>query len=474
MGALLRCPLFRGRLTPEIPVEISAALIRCLAKAPDQRWPNAEAFRAALAGSADDEVPIQLEGVSNIFLEILLCAAGLWYIAAWWMGGGGVEDILTLVPLFLGATGIGMASLLVSRIRRLRRSGFAEARIQFAAFGQPRWWLGWYPRRLRAPGDVWDQLPTALRRARALLAATVVVLFLVLIPNMLTVLGHDRYYSTHRSPRLVMGQMVQMGTEPYPRWVRDAVSNSVISLFLSLAAAALLQVWRWERLARRRVADSELRGYMLVTWTGKRSFWRQPEIASFLLPPGASSRIGFLAEPTTASGLADAVSAIVSSLPAPARAQGANARAAAQRLVEAIASLDRQIAGLARAFDPTEAKRLAAKLAALGPDRGPADENLEIREILRKQLEPITGLEVRIEDAKARRARLLELLKELRLQLGELQAGSGDSAKSASATGRVQKLLAQINELEMGAKTIGTDRTRATEAISDAPTIERT
>ena len=390
------------------------------------------------------------------------------------MGGGGIEDILALVPLFLGVTGIGMASLLVSRIRRLRHSGFAESRIRcFAAFGQPRWWLGWYPRRLRAPGDVWDQLPTGLRRARVLLAGTVATLFLVLIPNMLTVLGNDRYYSTHRSPRLVTGHLIQMGTEPYPRWVRDAVSNSVISLFLSIAAAALFQVWRWELLARRRVADSELRGYMLVSWTGKRSFWRQPEIASLLLPQAASSRTGPQAEPMTASGLADAVGAIVSSLPEPARAQGAQARAAARRLAATIASLDRQIAGLARAFDPSEAKRLAAKLAALGPDRGSGDENLEIREILQKQLEPVSSLEARIEDARARRASLFDLLKTLRLQLAELKSVSGDSAKSAGATGRVQRLLAQIGQPEIGAKTIGAEHEGATEAIIDAPTIER-
>ncbi len=460
-------------LAPGLPPEIGAALTRCLDKDPSKRWPNAAAFKATLGGSADDEVPIQLEGVANIFLEVLVCALGLWYVAAWWMGGGGLENpIVALAILFLGVTGIGMACLLVSRIRRLRRSGFAESRIQYAAFGQPRWWLGWYPHRLRAPGDVWDQLPNGLRRARALLAGTVVVLFLAVAPNMLTVLAFDWYHSTHLSPKLVTGQMVQMGTEPYPRWIRDAVTNSVLSLFLSLSAAAWFQAWRWERLTRRQLADSELRGYMLVTWTGRRSFWRQPEIAALLLPGGSPSGSASTAEPTTASGFAEAVRAIASALPQPAREAGAPANSAARYLADAIALLDKQIAGLARALDPAETRRLTDRIAALGPDAGADDDNREVRELLGKQLDTLRSLEARIEDAKARRAKRFEIMKALWLHAVALQSASGDVVKTESATGRMKKLLAQINEQDAAPKTFSA-QDADTHPLSDAPTLDR-
>ncbi|MBK5256152.1 MAG: hypothetical protein JJE39_08980 [Vicinamibacteria bacterium] len=344
-------------------------------------------------------------------------------------------------------------------MRRLRRGGFEWPAILVGAFGQPRSWLGWYPPSLRAPGDAWERLPLELRRARAMLAWTVVMLFLVLIPNMLTVISFDVSNNDRRNP--------------YPLSVRDAVTDGALTLFLFPAAAAFLLIRRWELFSRSRLADRDLRGHALVMWTGQRSFWRRPEIAVLLLPEGSASGRNPSLEPTTISGLLSAVGAIANTLPAPVRTVGAQARASARQLADAITSLDKQIAGLARALDHEEARRLVDKLAALGPDGGPADENREVREILQKQLDTVRGLEARIGDAKARRAERFELLKALWLQAVELRAATGDADRTNRTTGRIRTLCAEIAQQLGPSPVTRAFADEATEAIRENPTIEK-
>ena len=150
------------------------------------------------------------------------------------------------------------------------------------------------------------------------------------------------------------------------------------------------------------------------------------------------------------------------------------ARTSGRQLADVVASLDKMIAGLARAFDPAEARRLVDRLAALGPDKGLADENREVREILQKQLEPVRRLEARLEEARKQRAARFELLKALWRHTLELQDVSSDSTEAARSSDRIRQLLARIEQQAGGAKTIGGDSVGRTEAISDAPTVERT
>ena len=49
-------PLPLGKLRPEVPREVQDAVMRALHSAPDDRWPTAESFAAALAGSATTPV----------------------------------------------------------------------------------------------------------------------------------------------------------------------------------------------------------------------------------------------------------------------------------------------------------------------------------------------------------------------------------------------------------------------------------
>ncbi|MBK5257647.1 MAG: protein kinase, partial [Vicinamibacteria bacterium] len=111
-------------VAPDVPAEIGSAVTRSLAKDPSRRWPDARALKTALAGSEDDEPPIQFEGLSNLFIVILMCALGLWNLGAWWLGTI-TSDLLFLILLVgLSASLAGIAMRLAFRMRRLRRGGF--------------------------------------------------------------------------------------------------------------------------------------------------------------------------------------------------------------------------------------------------------------------------------------------------------------------------------------------------------------
>ena len=242
---------------------------------------------------------------------------------------------------------------------------------------------------------------------------------------------------------------------------------------LLVLLATLVNLVRFERFRRRLGLDSYAAHRLIDAPTSARTPWLKPEIVALLLPEGSASPIVPSAGPTTAAGLAEAVGSLARALPEPTRALGTQAVACARQLAEAIASLDKQIAGLVRALDPAEVGRLAGKITALGPDTGSSDDNREARDIFQKQLDTVRSVEARVEDAKARRAKRFDLLKALWRQAVDLQAAESNSAGAAQAINRMRTLLATIEEQADGPKTIRPDHEGVTEAISDAPTLER-
>ena len=146
------------------------------------------------------------------------------------------------------------------------------------------------------------------------------------------------------------------------------------------------------------------------------------------------------------------------------------ARDAARALTHAVTALDQQIGALASALDPAEARRLLDKIAALGPHRGAGDLNSEVREILQKQLDAVRSVEARIEEARSRRTERFERLHALWVLAIEARAAAGNPSQVSGTTDRLHRLLTDI-EASAGAK--ANSPLAATEALSDAPTIER-
>ena len=174
--------------------------------------------------------------------------------------------------------------------------------------------------------------------------------------------------------------------------------------------------------------------------------------------------------PKSARDLVAAISTGVSSLSGEARTLGARARDGANDLALAVEALDREIASLAGAADAAEMDRLVAKLEALGaPSVDEGSAKSQMRDMFQKQLDLLRGFASRLEELKAKRARLLELLRRLWRQAIELPGAVNDAARTSGATDRIRTLCAEIAG-QLGGTSANL---QATEAISEAPTIER-
>ena len=146
------------------------------------------------------------------------------------------------------------------------------------------------------------------------------------------------------------------------------------------------------------------------------------------------------------------------------------ARDIAQRRANSIAAVEEEIASLKGAVDPAEGERLVAKLAALGgplPTEGVAKG--QMRDMFQQQLDLLRGFESRLDQLETRRGAQLALLRTLRSRATDLPAMANDAARSSGAAARISALCAEIDG-RLGETSADL---HATEAISEAPTIER-
>ncbi|HEY3257982.1 MAG TPA: hypothetical protein VGJ64_03940, partial [Gemmatimonadaceae bacterium] len=115
-------------------------------------------------------------------------------------------------------------------------------------------------------------------------------------------------------------------------------------------------------------------------------------------------------------------------LSGPLRPLGGQAAVAARQLIESIEHADRQIADLARNIEPGEEERLADKIEVLAG----VEESAPMRSLLEKQLELMRELSARIEEAKERRNRRVEMLKSLALHVASLRARAVNTPSEVS------------------------------------------
>ena len=85
-------------VAPDVPPEIAGALMRCLEKDRDRRWAGAASFKEAIAIVTGDETPAALDGLGVFLAAPLLFTVLLFYVGAWWLGGGEVAPPFSVVP----------------------------------------------------------------------------------------------------------------------------------------------------------------------------------------------------------------------------------------------------------------------------------------------------------------------------------------------------------------------------------------
>ena len=262
-------------VAPAVPAPIANVVMQALARDPAARWQSAADFAKSLADASPSRAMTEREEPSwfarrGIVLWVLWVFGGistavvlpLIDIANATGSADGLSSAIMLVrrPLVLLITGTFAALILELAISSVlaRRRGVSSDAVRRAAFGQPRWWQAWYPRSVRAPDNVWDQMPFAMRAARtivwlSLASIPALALFVFVVPSMAS---------------LAAGAGI-----PLPLPTRIAIAASAIALqglAIGLIVAALLVGLS---AMRRRVPLLEA---IRLTFTWRRANWDTP------------------------------------------------------------------------------------------------------------------------------------------------------------------------------------------------------
>ncbi len=382
---------------PDVPPPLAAAVDRCLARAPEARFPSAEAAADALApasGVAVDVAPavrsFTRAAEQTLWLVWLIFVFTLVY------GLPATRNVAALaVGVALGATVV--SADLVRRARELLAEGFGAGDVH-RAFALER---QAYEEEVRALVDA--RRAAARRRTRrrawAVLGGAAVV--------KAALIAHLVY--TPRPPR---------GTPLDPRWL---VANVLTDLVLS---AALLVALNSSPGAERRFFRITAR-----LWTGRfgSAFFRVAALGRG--PRAGAPRAGAAAGPVRADALPPGVAARFPDLPALLR-----------RLEAAYAALGAREAEVARAVAAAGIPGAGGGLAADDGDAragsaGAATALLARRDALLADLRDALGA------ARARRAALAAARENVRVQLLRIGAGVGAPDDLAGDVASARALL---------------------------------
>jgi len=379
----------------DVPDDLAAAVMRCLAKDPEARFPDARRLREAIAptGLDEEQLPEPLDGLDGVAPRLLPFAV-VWLLSAWHLWVSALNDqrpsaVGVLLGLVLGSFLVYQLPWLSSATILARRRGFGWATITRAVLRQPAWWpLFWYPPAFRRPWDVWERLPRPFRVFRGV-ATLLVADLLAALPMAMLLMG-----------RIERAQAEQRQVPPLAPLL-PLLGATFLVLLLALVVclafgARHVLALGYDIYTRRLVASAMMSGP-----TARRALWKKPEVARALLPP-RDAPPELASEPRLPRDYASAI----------ARARGEAGEA--EILVVEIAAIDAEIERLGPDADPEEPERLRQQLDALGSEATQdGEERRQRRRLLKEHLDLIARVEARLEEARARRQSRFDALREL-------------------------------------------------------------
>jgi hypothetical protein len=281
---LSRDPAPLAPRAPEAPAWLTGAIMKCLERDPAARWPDARALRQQLlSGGTESDLPVAL-GTLNLVAQVAALTWGygaghaLWRLATRqprvlrvFAEGAFVPDpllaSLSLVPL-----------LLLLMCLDVRREGYPWAAIRRAVVRQPRWWMGWYPRRGRAPGDVWDRLAGHVRGTRVLLSTLLLLAPLVALVNAIDRTTLEHYARTGS----LIGLSGWLGVGP--PGLGPLLAGVCVLVAVPTLAAGARSFLRLRRGPLAAVMDNDEIWSVFLRSTGNTRFWSRPLYAGLLAP----------------------------------------------------------------------------------------------------------------------------------------------------------------------------------------------
>ena len=401
-------------VAPSVPSDLADAIMRCLARDPAARWPDARSLKEVLRGISDGasgRLPDSLRDLPAFGPYALLWVVAWTTIA---FTATSVSEDRLLLLLIAGMVPLGFM-LHIWNVGRNERHTIDLAKV---AFWPPEWWGMWWPASLRRPTDLWKRLPWPARAVRVVLSA-----FIMILPAAIVL----------RRPLERL-----LGT---PSEGAAAVRFAAIEAALVLATAVVtsLALWWAYRLALTRAEVVRL----LFGATSPSVGWAAPRLARLL---SATGDVRAPIDEAPADHVR-AISDLVSSLPSDALKGCSDPLRAAQRLLASIETSDEEISALSASASATELDRLTAQLSSLKSESSPRrPERRELEELVSKQLDVVRRMRVRCEVAAQRRAERFGLLRGLWTQLCQLR--DADDETPAAATQARARLTSLCREID--------------------------
>jgi predicted Ser/Thr protein kinase len=412
MQHVTQAPVPLRAVAPDVPAVVAAAVMRCLEKDPARRFADGKALREAL-DLPDDSDALVPEDLRSMRGYVPITLASLYVYGLFGLGVSVHQTIPELRWMLAQGIGllwlvtVGVGVVFACKCRWMGKHPWSE--IRRAVMLPPNWWLFPWPRRW-SPPRVAGHLPSTIVWWRRTWLGFVGVVLGAALPLIVAGL----FGPAKHSDALVTAGGIALVLAEVP----------LISL--------MLYANRWGK--KRGLKERESARLCSAPLTSP--FWRLPQIAA-LFPPGPAI-VRSAGEPGSPQELLRAITDCARQFGEVFRELTDAATAAARDAVTEIDALDREIASLAAEANPAEVSRLEQRMAALPPDSS-------LRPLLTNQLELLHSLARRTEGLVQRRARVLDTVRTLWLQLVNLRAmRSADEAQATEITGRIRALCASV------------------------------
>jgi len=339
-----------AELAPSVPTDLGDAVMRCLEKDPARRFSDGRSLRTAVGGSASDDESLtyELAELQHLVANYVVVTAisAMFAVSAALRGGQ-----LLSIPTLLWLSPMLFFLLQGFKVDEARKRGYEWSTIRRVVTLPPRWWFLWWPRKWRRAGDVYEQLPAALKWARMTMAVGYALM-----------LGEGPLMAWATDPRrLAIRDMIPAPHSFFTlQWIsRLDMLVPLVSLILFLCSLILVVLLAEVNI--RRATKGAKFGWMdrqrLLYKPTDSAFWRDPRIQQVSRPQAADRR------PKTPQEFVTQILAASGTLPPSASEAGNGAASAARRLLDAMTAHERELSLLEKAAPREQLERLEAEIA---------------------------------------------------------------------------------------------------------------
>ncbi len=431
-------PVSLRRIAPDVPVDLSTSVMRCLEKAPHERWRDAAQMRNALqhAHAGIVEKRTWFDGlllgklaptawIVSVMLHIAAAVSPENPLSPY-----GLDRFLLPVtverPLFLFAL-LALPVLAVA-LAQVKKAGWSWFYVVQMLLRQPGWWRGWYPAPLRHPAtaDIWQRTPLGLRFLYTTIDVTVIgILFTIFPASALLVAAAPA--SIEAYPSIYWPFIGEIVGWPAATGAPDMILLQWLGPLGYIGAL----VWAQRRGLSLGEAHYVASARALAPTHEAMTFWKRPHIAVLLAEMPNDSDGDTQTQPQSPAQYLERIKSAISVEPRLPGDLASRAVIAAGRLVEDVRVVDEEVVALQRNADPEQLEQLERKLENITGAELNSDTDQEMHVLLSSQLRLLQRVSERLEVAKRQRSRQMDLLtalwREIEQPTGKSAPGDSDS-----------------------------------------------